>query len=56
MNLQVKQKINYKTKGLWTGSWKGRRISPMNTIKWTSADEKNLGIYFENDKPGFKNL
>ena len=48
-------KINYKkTKGLWTGNWKGRRISPMNTIKWTSADVKNLGIYFGNDKPGFK--
>ena len=26
----------------------------MNTIKWTSADVKNLGIYFGNDKPGFK--
>ena len=48
-------KINYKkTKGLWTGSWKGRRISPIEGIKWTSGDVKNLGIFFGNDSPAIK--
>ena len=28
-------KVNYKkTKGLWTGSWKGRRNCPMDNIEW----------------------
>ena len=45
-------KVNYdKTKGLWTGSWKGRRVSPMD-IKWTSKNVENLGVFFGNDKPG----
>ena len=49
-------KINYdKTKGLWSGSWKGRRTSPMN-IKWTSGDVANLGIYFGNDEPAKKTI
>ena len=44
-------KINYKkTKGLWAGSWKGRRLSPMD-IKWTSKNVYNLGIFFGNDDP-----
>ena len=47
-------RINYtKTKGLWVGSWKGRRISPLN-IEWTSGNVKNLGIYFGNDNPSYK--
>ena len=38
-------RVNYKkTKGLWTGSWKGRRISPIPGIRWTSGDVPNLGI------------
>ena len=48
-------KVNYKkTKGLWTGSWKGRRTSPMPGIKWTSGDVRNLGIFFGNDNPALK--
>ena len=44
-------KINYtKTKGLWAGNWKGRRVSPMG-IKWTSKNVKNLGVFFGNDNP-----
>ena len=44
-------KINYKkTKGLWVGSWKNRRITPMN-IKWTSKNVKMLGVYVGNDNP-----
>ena len=44
-------KINYKkTKGLWTGSWKGRRNKPLD-IEWTSKNVKNLGVYFGNDNP-----
>ena len=44
-------KVNYqKTKGLWTGSWKGRRTTPLN-IEWTSKNVKNLGVYFGNDDP-----
>ena len=44
-------KINYKkTKGLWTGSWKGRADTPMD-IKWTSENVENLGIFFGNDNP-----
>ena len=49
-------KVNYKkTKGLWVGSWKGRRTSPMD-IKWTSGDVKNLGVYFGNENPGYKSF
>ena len=48
-------KVNYsKTKGLWAGSWKGRRLSPMDNIKWTSGNVQNLGIYFGNNDPGQK--
>ena len=48
-------KVNYsKTQGLWTGSWKGRRISPMKNVKWSSGDIENLGIYFGNDNPSQK--
>ena len=44
-------KINYKkTKGLWAGSWKNRRVSPMD-IKWTSKNVENLGVFFGNDNP-----
>ena len=44
-------KVNYsKTKGLWVGNWKGRRVPPIN-IKWTSKNVKNLGIYVGNDHP-----
>ena len=44
-------KVNYKkTKGLWSGNWKGRRTSPID-INWTSANVKNLGIYFGNKNP-----
>ena len=44
-------RINWgKTKGLWTGSWKGRRTSPLN-ITWTSENVKNLGVYFGNNNP-----
>ena len=44
-------KINYKkTKGLWTGAWKGRRTTPLD-IEWTSKNVKNLGVYFGNDNP-----
>ena len=42
-------KINHKkTKGLWVGSWKGRRTTPFNNITWTSGNVKNLGIFFGN--------
>ena len=48
-------RVNYgKTKGLWTGSWKGRRTCPMDNIKWTSGDVKNLGVYFGNEDPANK--
>ena len=44
-------KINYKkTRGLWTGSWKDRRVPPMN-IKWTNKNVENLGVFFGNDQP-----
>ena len=44
-------KVNYeKTKGLWTGSWKNRRVSPMG-IKWTSENVFNLGVYLGNCNP-----
>ena len=44
-------KVNYnKTKGLWTGSWKYRRVPPMK-IKWTSKNVESLGISFGNDNP-----
>ena len=47
-------KVNYnKPKGLWVGSWKGRRTSPID-IKWTSGDIKNVGVYFGNENPGYK--
>ena len=44
-------KVNYeKTKGLWAGSWKDRRVSPID-IKWTNKNVFNLGVYFGNDDP-----
>ena len=44
-------KVNYdKSHGLWTGSWKGRRVSPMD-IKWTSKNVENLGVFFGNENP-----
>ena len=44
-------KVNYsKTKGLWAGNWKGRRIKPMN-VTWSSKNVENLGVFFGNDKP-----
>ena len=44
-------KVNYdKTKGLWTGSWKNRRVTPMG-IKWTSENVFNLGVYLGNCNP-----
>ena len=47
--------MNYKnTKGLWTGSWRGRRTLPMPGIKWTSGDVENLGIFFGNENPSLK--
>ncbi len=47
-------KVNYnKTKGLWAGSWKGRRNNPLD-IQWTSKNVKNLGVYFGNDRPALK--
>ena len=47
-------KVNYqKTKGLWTGSWKGRRTTPLG-IEWTSKNVRNLGVYFGNDDPSAK--
>ena len=48
-------KVNYsKTQGLWTGSWKGRRVSPMPQIRWSSGDVQNLGIFFGNKNPSQK--
>ena len=47
-------KVNYnKTKGLWTGNWKNRRVPSRNfpKIKWTNKNVKNLGIFFGNDNP-----
>ena len=44
-------KVNYnKTKGLWTGSWKHRRVSPMK-ITWTNKNVEKLGVFFGNDDP-----
>ena len=44
-------KVNYgKTKGLWTGSWRTRRITPID-IKFTNKNIFNLGVYFGNDDP-----
>ena len=44
-------KVNYdKTKGLWAGSWKDRRVPPMD-IKWTNKNVKNLGVFFGNNDP-----
>ena len=43
--------MNYnKTKGLWAGSCKNRRVPPIN-IKMTSKNIKNLGVFFGNDDP-----
>ena len=40
-------KVNYgKTKGLWTGSWKDRRLPPLD-IKWTNKNVFNLGVFLE---------
>ena len=47
-------KINYnKTKGLWTGNWKDRRVPPIEVkdIKWTNKNIENLGVFFGNDNP-----
>ena len=47
-------RVNYKkTKGLWTGNWRGRRTSPIN-IQWTSGNVENLGLYFGNKDPAYK--
>ena len=44
-------KVNYKkTKGLWTGSWKSRRVPPID-IKWTNENVFNLGVFFGNNDP-----
>ena len=44
-------KVNYKkTKGLWTGSWKNRRVPPMD-ITWTSKNVFSLGVFFGNKDP-----
>ena len=44
-------KVNYnKTKGLWTGSWRNRRVPPMN-IEWTNKNIETLGVFFGNDEP-----
>ena len=44
-------KVNYsKTKGLWTGSWKKRRVAPMN-ITWTNKNVFSLGVFFGNVDP-----
>ena len=44
-------KVNYtKTKGLWTGSWKQRRVPPMD-IAWTSKNVFSLGVFFGNSDP-----
>ena len=44
-------KVNYdKSRGLWTGSWKNRRIAPIK-INWTSKNVENLGVCFGNDNP-----
>ena len=51
MRKQVAQRSTMKkTKGLWTGSWKNRRVSPMG-IKWTSENVFNLGVYLGNCNP-----
>ena len=45
-------KVNWdKTKGLWCGSWKSRRVSPIIGIKWTNKNIENLGLFFGNDDP-----
>ena len=50
-------RVNYKkTKGLWVGSWKGRRISPIANINWTSGNVENLGVYFGNKNPAYKTV
>ena len=44
-------KVNYdKTKGLWSGNWKNRRVSPMK-INWTNKNVENLGVFFGNSDP-----
>ena len=44
-------KVNYgKTKGLWAGSWRGRRVPPIE-INWTSKNVFNLGVFFGNVDP-----
>ncbi len=39
-----------KTKGLWTGRWKGSTHSPLG-YAWTSGNVENLGLFFGNDRP-----
>ena len=42
-------KINYeKTRGLWCGSWKGKKSSPLN-ITWSNTHIKLLGILLGNE-------
>ena len=44
-------KVNYdKTNGLWTGSWKTRRVPPID-IKWTNKNVFSLGVFFGNTDP-----
>ena len=52
---EARVNLNYKkTKGLWAGSWRGRRTLPIPGVKWTSGDVENLGIFFGNESPAFK--
>ena len=39
-----------KTKGLWAGRWRGRRVKPLD-ITWSSKNVENLGVFFGNDNP-----
>ena len=39
-----------KTKGLWTGRWRGSTHSPLG-YAWTSGNVENLGLFFGNDRP-----
>ena len=42
-----------KTKGLWTGRWKGSSDAPLN-YEWTDGDVENLGLFFGNDRPALR--
>ena len=50
MRRQQRQKLITK-KGLWVGSCKGRRTTPLKNIKWTSGNVENLGVLFGNENP-----